>query len=146
MKGYKTVAVLVLPCTTCSSTHMGLAFTVMGSEQVRLHVLFAGVFPLIVLAIMPMVFVQSKFCKHACFHVCTAWVSHGGLKIHQHTHVSKYLPCNKLPYMGLGFTAIGETAFALCWPSSHLQYLQLLLCNDPGSRVVMRSQGTHAAG
>lgn len=47
MKGYKTVAVLVdipsngsglvydfvLPCTTCSSTHMGLAFAVIGSEQ-----------------------------------------------------------------------------------------------------------------
>ena len=57
MKGHKTVAVLVdipsngsgvvhdfvLPCTTCSSTHMGLAFAVIGSEQVILHVLSAGV-------------------------------------------------------------------------------------------------------
>ena len=40
----------------------------------------------------------------------------------------------------------GEIACALCWPMSHLQYLQLLLCNNQGSRVDVHVQETHAAG
>ena len=55
----------VLPCTTCSSTHMGLAFTVMGSEQVRLHVLCAGIISKIALAIVLTVYVSMHTFMYA---------------------------------------------------------------------------------